>query len=84
MTSIQNRLKVEKQNINQQNEEIQQIVEQKDTLQNEISTLKFKILKEEGEQKKLKDEYENAEKTVPIERHTIEFTFWRPFQTCIF
>lgn len=39
-------------------------MQHKDELQNEISNIKLKILKEEGERNKLKEEFENAEKTV--------------------
>lgn len=55
---------MEKENINQQNQEIKKITQRKEELLNHISTLKLKILKEEGEQKKLQEEYNNAEKKV--------------------
>lgn len=57
-------MKTEKENIYEQNKEIKGITQRRDELQNEISNIKLKILKLEGEQNKLKEEYENAEKTV--------------------
>ncbi len=64
VSDVQQKLKTEKENISQQNKEIKKITHRKDELQNDMSNLKLKILKAEGEQKKLKEEYENAEKTV--------------------
>lgn len=43
---------------------MKKIMQRKEELQNEISNLKLKILKEEGNQNKLKEEYENADKKV--------------------
>lgn len=57
-------LKGEKEKINQQNKEMKKITQHKEELQNEISNLKLKILKEEGNQNKLKEEYENADHKV--------------------
>lgn len=64
LAEIQAKLKVEKDNINKQNREIHEINAKKEELQNEVSSIKLKMLKDSGEQKKLAEEFEALDKAV--------------------